>query len=294
MRVLVVVPTYNERENVPLLLPAVRSSVPAADVLVVDDHSPDGTGDIVDRAGRTSLGTSPCCAGLEAGPGQRLPGRIRVRPRSRLRRRRVDGRRPLSRSRGASRVASIDRGRRRRGHRVALRPGWEDRRLAVASPSAVAFGEPLHVVGARGCRFATAHRATGPIGPRPSRRSTRARRVLRATPSSPSSSCRLVRAGLRVMETPIVFCDRRYGTSKMSGRIVAESMWLVTSWALRDALRRLAPYGTKASRQCPWCRLDQIRHVSASVVGTSQRTSAAGRRASSEPRRPPPTRRHAN
>ena len=49
---------------------------------------------------------------------------------------------------------------------------------------------------------------------------------------------RLVRAGLRVMETPIVFGDRRYGTSKMSGRIVAESMWLVTSWALRDALRR--------------------------------------------------------
>ena len=54
MRVLVVVPTYNERENVPLLLPAVRSSVPAADVLIVDDHSPDGTGDIVDRAGRAA------------------------------------------------------------------------------------------------------------------------------------------------------------------------------------------------------------------------------------------------
>ena len=42
------------------------------------------------------------------------------------------------------------------------------------------------------------------------------------------------------METPIVFRDRRYGESKMSGRIVAESMWLVTTWALRDALRRLS------------------------------------------------------
>jgi dolichol-phosphate mannosyltransferase len=48
-----------------------------------------------------------------------------------------------------------------------------------------------------------------------------------------------VRAGLRVMETPIVFRDRRYGTSKMSARIVAESMWLVTSWALRDAVALL-------------------------------------------------------
>jgi dolichol-phosphate mannosyltransferase len=48
---------------------------------------------------------------------------------------------------------------------------------------------------------------------------------------------RLVRADLRVMETPIVFRDRRYGTSKMSGRIVAESMWLVTTWAIRDVVR---------------------------------------------------------
>ncbi len=48
---------------------------------------------------------------------------------------------------------------------------------------------------------------------------------------------RLVRADLRVMETPIVFRDRRYGTSKMSGRIVAESMWLVTTWAVRDLVR---------------------------------------------------------
>jgi hypothetical protein len=49
---------------------------------------------------------------------------------------------------------------------------------------------------------------------------------------------RLVRADQRVMETPIVFVDRRYGTSKMSGRIVAESMLLVTSWGLRDLVTR--------------------------------------------------------
>jgi glycosyltransferase involved in cell wall biosynthesis len=48
---------------------------------------------------------------------------------------------------------------------------------------------------------------------------------------------RLVRAGFRVMETPIVFADRRLGQSKMSGRIVFESMVLVTRWGLRDALR---------------------------------------------------------
>jgi dolichol-phosphate mannosyltransferase len=47
---------------------------------------------------------------------------------------------------------------------------------------------------------------------------------------------RLVRARCRVMETPIVFSDRRLGHSKMSGRIIAESMLLVTRWAIRDVV----------------------------------------------------------
>ena len=51
MRELVVVPTYDERENVELLLPAVRAAVPDADILVVDDSSPDGTGQAVTRLG---------------------------------------------------------------------------------------------------------------------------------------------------------------------------------------------------------------------------------------------------
>ena len=49
---------------------------------------------------------------------------------------------------------------------------------------------------------------------------------------------RLVRDGSRVMETPIVFADRKFGTSKMSGRIIVESMLLVTRWGVRDLLRR--------------------------------------------------------
>ena len=41
-------------------------------------------------------------------------------------------------------------------------------------------------------------------------------------------------AGLRIEETPIVFRDRTRGKSKMSGRIMAESMWLVTRWGIAD------------------------------------------------------------
>ena len=63
---------------------------------------------------------------------------------------------------------------------------------------------------------------------------------------------RLVRAGFRVMETPIVFRDRRYGESKMSGRIIAESMVLVTRWGLRDLVARM-PFvrGATASGPSP-------------------------------------------
>ena len=41
------------------------------------------------------------------------------------------------------------------------------------------------------------------------------------------------------METPIIFRDRTRGKSKMSGRIIVESMLLVTRWGLGDRLKRL-------------------------------------------------------
>lgn len=68
---LVIVPTYNERDNVTRLIPAILSQDPRLSVLVVDDASPDGTGDLVDaiaaeeprvnvlhRAGKLGLGTA--------------------------------------------------------------------------------------------------------------------------------------------------------------------------------------------------------------------------------------------
>ena len=48
-RVLVVVPTYDERDNLEWIVGRLRAAVPHVDVLVVDDDSPDGTGDLADR-----------------------------------------------------------------------------------------------------------------------------------------------------------------------------------------------------------------------------------------------------
>src|SRR6188472_4661172 len=50
MRAVVVVPTYDEAENIGDLLTAIRASAPEADVLVVDDNSPDGTADLAEAA----------------------------------------------------------------------------------------------------------------------------------------------------------------------------------------------------------------------------------------------------
>jgi len=48
-KVVVLIPTYNERENLPLIISRLRAAVSEADVLVLDDSSPDGTGAVADR-----------------------------------------------------------------------------------------------------------------------------------------------------------------------------------------------------------------------------------------------------
>jgi len=70
-RILVSVATYNERDNLAPLMHAIHAVVPSADVLIIDDHSPDGTGQLADelagadprihvlhRAGKLGLGTA--------------------------------------------------------------------------------------------------------------------------------------------------------------------------------------------------------------------------------------------
>ena len=54
MRTLIVIPTYNERENIANLIADVLRFAPQADILVIDDGSPDGTGQLVDEIGATN------------------------------------------------------------------------------------------------------------------------------------------------------------------------------------------------------------------------------------------------
>ena len=56
LRALIVTPTYQEAANIGEFLARVRAAVPEADVLVVDDGSPDGTADLAEAEGRRSGG----------------------------------------------------------------------------------------------------------------------------------------------------------------------------------------------------------------------------------------------
>ena len=237
MRVLVVVPTYNECDNVGILLPAVRAALPGADVLVVDDNSPDGTGDRVEelvaelgqitllrRSGKQGLG-SAYRAGFDYGLDQ-----------------------------GYDVVVSMDVD---LSHDPEVLP--QLLRMIEAGADAVIGSRyvpggatvdwPLHrrVLSRWGNRYASLVLRLQVRDCTSGYRAYRAGALKEIDPGSTSADGyafltelvrRLVRANLRIVETPIVFRDRRYGASKMSGRIVAESMWLVTTWALRDALRR--------------------------------------------------------
>jgi dolichol-phosphate mannosyltransferase len=236
VRVLVVVPTYDERENVELLLPAVRAAMPDADILVVDDSSPDGTAEAVTRLGaelgRIALLSRPGKQGLGSAYRHGFDYAL---------------------DRGYDVVVSMDVD---LSHDPEVLP--EFIRLVEAGADAVIGSR--YVPGGATVDWPLYRRLLSRWGNRYTsfvlrlqvRDCTSGYRAYRAAalkaidPGTTTADGyafltelvrRLVRADLRLMETPIVFRDRRFGTSKMSGRIVAESMWLVTSWALRDAVR---------------------------------------------------------
>ena len=105
-RVLMVVPTYNERDNLEWIVGRVRAACPAVDVLVVDDGSPDGTGELADELAAADPQVTRAAPHREGGPGRGVPARLPGRPRARLRRGRRDGRRRLPPARAAAAAAA--------------------------------------------------------------------------------------------------------------------------------------------------------------------------------------------
>ncbi|MGA9344785.1 MAG: polyprenol monophosphomannose synthase [Nocardioidaceae bacterium] len=240
-RCLVVIPTYNEAENLELIVDRVRGSVPRVDVLVVDDGSPDGTGAIADkiaehdssvhvlhRTEKAGLGAAYLAGfawGMAAGydvlvemdaDGSHLPEQL---PRL------------LDALPGAHLVLGA---RWIPGGRVV---NWPRRREWLSR------GGNAYVRLALGLGL---HDATG--GFRAFRRTTLEGIDLPTVTSQGycfqvDLARRSVQAGFEVVEVPITFVERVYGESKMTGDIVREALLKVTQWGVRhrwDQARRLS------------------------------------------------------
>lgn len=239
-RALVIIPTYDERETLPETLRSTRRAAPEADILVVDDASPDGTGELAEehaardgavhvlhRSGKEGLGRA-----YVAGFGWALDRGYDL-----IVEMDADGsHRAEDLARLLDRAASGDRPDLVLGSRWV--PGGEvvnwPRRREALSRGGNAW---VRLVLGMSVRDATG-------GFRVYRAET-----LRALPLAEIESqgyCfqvdmawRVQRSGGVVVEVPITFVERRDGRSKMSRAIVAEALWRTTAWGLAHRARQL-------------------------------------------------------
>ena len=142
---LVIIPTFEEVENIETVLRRVRSAAPTVDVLVVDDNSSDGTAMCAEAVARRARTDPRPPTQAQRGPRIRVPNGVRVRDRAWLRRVGGDGCRSLARSSGAPRADRRSRARRRPRDRFALCARWLDADMAVPATCAVATRERLRV-----------------------------------------------------------------------------------------------------------------------------------------------------
>ncbi|MGI5169540.1 polyprenol monophosphomannose synthase [Spirillospora sp. CA-253888] len=236
-RVLVIIPTYNERENIETIVGRVRKAVPSVDVLVVDDNSPDGTGDLADamaeadaqvkvlhRTTKDGLGGA-YIAGFRWAGEQGYDVMVEMD---------ADGSHQpeeLPRLLTALQDADLVLGARYiPGGKV---ENWPMQRQFISR------GGNLYVKLMLGMPLRD---ATG--GYRAFRASTLEKIGLDGVDSRGycfqiDLARRALQQGLRVVEVPITFVERVHGTSKMSRDIVAEAMLRVTRWGMADRLGRL-------------------------------------------------------
>ena len=240
MKITVIIPTYNEIENIDSMLRAVRSAVPDAELLVVDDNSPDGTGQqaektakeigrvrVLHRPGKEGLGTAyrdafklvlngdtdviiTMDADFSHDP-QTIPLFLRAI------------------NNGAEIVVGS------RYIKDGMSVNWPLHRLLLSKwgNRYTAFMLKIKV---RDC-------TTGFRGY--TARSMRKIEILKTISQGYAfASETLFRASMRgekqIVEVPIIFHDRKYGKSKMNAKIIRESMLLVTRWgiALRTGIGR--------------------------------------------------------
>jgi len=236
-RIIVVIPTYNERENVHWIVGRLRAAVPEADVLVVDDGSPDGTGDLADRLAAADPQVTVLHRTEKAGLGAAYLNGFGV-----------------ALDRGYDVVAEMDAdGSHQPEQLPLLLDALEHADLVigsrwVAGGSVVNWPLSRKVLSVGGNLYARVLLGI-PLrditaGYRLFRRTTLERIDLGSVESAgyifqTDLAFRTLRNGLRVTEVPIEFVERVRGESKMSRDVATESLRRITAWGLKERRRQL-------------------------------------------------------
>ena len=244
--ILVIIPTYNEAENVERIISRLRTAMPEAHVLIADDNSPDGTGQRADelaaaddhihvlhRLGKEGLGAAYLAGfawGLERGYGvlvehdadgshqpEQLPLLLKALRDADM----VKGSRWVP----GGKVVNWPRSR-----EILSRGGSLWTRLMLGVPLRDATG------GFNAFRAATL-------------------RGIKVDEIASAGYCfqidlgwRALKAGFRVVEVPITFVEREYGQSKMSQKIVAEALVRTTWWGVKHRAGQLRDLATRRRR----------------------------------------------
>ena len=238
-RAVLCLPTYNERENIEAMIDALGSVLDATTdrVLVIDDGSPDGTGDIADLLAGERPWVSVLHRPVKQGIGPAYIAGFR-----------------WALAEGAELVLEMDCD-------FSHDPADVPRLIAAAADAHLVLGSRYapgggtanwglvrRIVSRGGCLYAQAFLGlrvrdlTG--GFKCFRRAALEAIDLDALSAHGyafqiEATYRVSRAGLRVREVPITFVERRAGASKMTGSIVAEAMWKVPLLRLRALTGKL-------------------------------------------------------
>jgi dolichol-phosphate mannosyltransferase len=236
-RVAVIMPTYNERANVEAMVGRVRRAVPAADLLVVDDNSPDGTGEVAGKLAAEDSHVHVLHRDRKAGLGAAYLAGFH-----------------WALDQGYGVVVEMDAD---GSHLPEELPRLLDALAGadlvlgsryVPGGTVVNWPKSREILSRGGNTYARLmlgikiKDATG--GYRAYRADTLRKIALDEVESQGycfqiDLAVRAIRSGLRVIEVPITFVERVHGTSKMSRAVVAEALWRVTVWGITG--RRRSP-----------------------------------------------------
>jgi len=246
-RVLVVIPTYNERENIDMITGRLRSALPDAHILVADDNSPDGTGrradelaaaddhiHVLHRLGKEGLGAAYLAGfawGLERGYGVLVEhdadGSHQPEQLPRL----LDALRDADMVKGSRWVPGGKVVNWPKSREILSRGGslWTRMMLGVPLKDATGGFNAFRASTLKGIKFDQIASAGYCF--------------------QIDLGWRALKAGYRVVEVPITFVEREYGQSKMSQKIVAEALLRTTWWGVKHRAGQLRGLAGKRLRE---------------------------------------------